>query len=80
MCHKLSIYNLGSTCWQHADLVFPKLSGQAPGRRQGVGRFAAWRPVAFDARPVSEHRPVSCGMAELVRQPFGDPNQVAPPR
>jgi hypothetical protein len=28
-CHtKLSIYNLGSTCWQHADLVFPNYRGK----------------------------------------------------
>jgi hypothetical protein len=25
---QLSIYNLGSTCWQHADLVFPNYRGK----------------------------------------------------
>jgi hypothetical protein len=25
---KLSIYNLGNTCWQHADLVFPNYRGK----------------------------------------------------
>jgi len=25
---KLSIYNLGSTCWQHADIVFPNYRGK----------------------------------------------------
>ena len=25
---KLSIYNLGSTCWQHADLHFPNYRGK----------------------------------------------------
>ena len=25
---KLSIYNLGSTCWQHADLTFPNYRGK----------------------------------------------------
>ena len=31
---KLSIYNLGSTCWQHADLSFPNYRGKrlAPGK------------------------------------------------
>jgi hypothetical protein len=24
----LSIYNLGSTCWQHADLSFPNYRGK----------------------------------------------------
>jgi len=25
---RLSIYNLGSRCWQHADLVFPNYRGK----------------------------------------------------
>jgi hypothetical protein len=25
---QLSIYNLGSACWQHADLVFPNYRGK----------------------------------------------------
>ena len=25
---RLSIYNLGATCWQHADLVFPNYRGK----------------------------------------------------
>jgi hypothetical protein len=25
---KLSVYNAGSSCWQHADLVFPSLRGK----------------------------------------------------
>ena len=25
---RLSIYNLGSLCWQHADLVFPNYRGK----------------------------------------------------
>jgi len=31
---KLSIYNLGSTCWQHANLSFPNYRGKrlAPGK------------------------------------------------
>ncbi|HEX9411330.1 MAG TPA: hypothetical protein VF986_06530 [Actinomycetota bacterium] len=31
---RLSIYNLGATCWQHADLSFPNYRGKrlAPGK------------------------------------------------
>jgi len=25
---KLSVYNTGSSCWQHADVVFPNLRGK----------------------------------------------------
>jgi len=25
---KLSVYNAGSSCWQHADVVFPNLRGK----------------------------------------------------
>jgi hypothetical protein len=31
---KLSVYNAGELCWQHAEIVFPNLRG----KRLGTGR------------------------------------------